>query len=289
MDARSRSRRTRADRPDGQHLLRSAAVAAELVRDAGVGPDDLVLEVGAGEGRLTTPLASRARHIIAVELDPRFADRLGARFRGVDRVEVVHGDIRGMALPERPFRAFGNIPFGVTNDLLRRLLDDASSPLRRADVIVQLEAARKRTGPWPSTALNLSWLPWWELSLARRIPRTAFEPPPSVDAAMLRVTRRQPELLEAKHRSVYVDLVRVAFDRPTWPLTRGLHGVLPPLAWKRFARARGVSVDATPRHLDVWDWVALFRTLDDLGALIPRRRAPRRSRPRSGGTTPRRS
>jgi 23S rRNA (adenine-N6)-dimethyltransferase len=289
VDARSRSRRTRADRPNGQHLLRSPAVAAELVRDAGVGADDLVFEVGAGAGRLTASLASCARHVIAVELDPAFAERLRARFRGADHVEVVHGDVRGMALPVRPFRTFGNIPFGVTNDLLRRLLDDASSPLCRADLIVQFEAARKRTDPWPSTALNLSWLPWWELSLVRRIPRTAFEPPPSVDAAMLRVTRRQPELLEARDRSVYVDLVRVAFDTPTWPLARGLRGVVPPLAWKRFARARGLSVDATPRHLTVWDWVALFRTLDDLGALIPRRRAPHRTRPRSGGTTPTRS
>jgi 23S rRNA (adenine-N6)-dimethyltransferase len=289
VGARSRSRRTRADRPDGQHLLRSAAVAAELVRDAAVGADDLVVEVGAGEGRLTAPLAGCAGHVIAVELDPAFTDRLRERFRRDPRVEVIRGDIRATALPDEPFRVFGNIPFGVTNDLLRRLLDDVSGPLLRADLIVQFEAARKRAEPWPSTALNLSWLPWWELALVRRIPRTGFEPPPSVDAAMLRITRRQPELLESAHRPVFVDLVRVAFDRPTWPLVRGLHGFVPPLAWKRFARARGLSTEAPPRHLDVWDWVALFRTLDDLGALSPRRRARRRNRPRSGGTRPRRS
>lgn len=289
MGARSRSSRTRADRPDGQHLLRSAAVAAELVRDAAVGADDLVLEVGAGDGRLTAPLVGCAGRVIAVELDPTFTERLRERFGREPHVQVVRGDIRAFALPDEPFRVFGNIPFGGTNDLLRRLLDDVSGPLVRADLIVQFEAARKRAEPWPSTALNLSWLPWWELALARRIPRTGFDPPPSVDAAMLRITRRQPELLDAAHRPVFVDLVRAGFDRPTWPLVRGLNHLVPPLAWKRFARARGLSIDATPRHLDVWDWVALFRTLDDVGALNPRRRAPRRSRPRTGGTTPRRS
>jgi 23S rRNA (adenine-N6)-dimethyltransferase len=262
VGARSRSRRTAAERPDGQHLLRSRGVASELVRDARIARDDLVVEIGAGDGRLTVELARHARRVDAVELDASYAARLRERFADDPRVRVSRADVRTVRLPKEPFRAFGNIPFAVTNAVLRRLLDDPRAPLTRADLIVQWEAARKRTAPWPSTALSLRWLPWWELAIVRRVPRTGFEPPPSVDAAMLRITRRADPLLGAHRLRRYEAFVRLGFEHPTWPIAKAFRGVVPPLAWKRLARARGIAVDATPRHLDVWDWVALFDAVD---------------------------
>ena len=274
MGARSRSRRAAAERPDGQHLLRSA-IATELVRDAGVRAHDLVLEIGAGDGRLTEPLARRARLVLAIELDPVFVARLTERFDTDPRVEIVHGDAVAVPLPSEPFRVFGNIPFGETNAILRRLLDDPGGSLVRADLVVQWEVARKRCQPWPSTALGLGWSPWWELSLTRRIPRAAFTPSPSVDGAVLRIDRRASPVLEAHQRRGYLRLVREGFERPTWPVPRALHGTVSPLAWKRFARERGLATDASPRHLDVWDWVALFRLVERSGAITARGGATR--------------
>lgn len=284
---RSRPPRTDAGRPDGRHFLRSEAVIAELVRDAGIGPADHVLEIGAGDGRLTAHLARVAERVSAVELDDHLVAMLRRRFEGEFRVEIVHGDALTMPLPAGPFRVFGNIPFGITNALLRRLLDDPAAPVRGVDVLLQFAAARKRADPWPSTALGLSWLPWWEFSLVRRVPRTAFEPAPSVDAAVLTVTRRAPALLDPADRPAYERLVRSAFRFPTWPTGRALQGSLPSAAWRRFARDRGISTGATPRELDVWDWVALF---DVVGAVTPPPRGGRRrSRPRTDGTRRKRS
>ena len=132
---------------------------------------------------------------------------------------------------------------------------------------MQLEAARKRAAVSPSTLLTLGWAPWWEFALVRRIGRLGFEPAPSVDAGLLVITRREPALLAAVDRGDYVRLVRRAFDRGSWPVRRSLRDVLPPLAWKRLARERGLEVDATPRDLDVFDWVALFGR----SGLAPRR------------------
>jgi 23S rRNA (adenine-N6)-dimethyltransferase len=249
------------------------------VRDAGIGVRDLVVEIGAGDGRLTAALAAHASRVIAVELDPAFVGRLRARFDGVGNVEIVHGDIRTVGLPAAPFRAFGNIPFGVTNAVLRRLLDDPRGPLTRADLIVQHGAARKRAEPWPSTVLGLVWLPWWELTLSRRIPRTGFDPPPAVDAAVLHAQRRRPALLDVTEKGRFERLVRHAFERPTWPIARALRDVLPPLTWKRFARDRGLPLASTPRQLDVWDWVALFPVLRP-ATIRARRATPRGSVPR---------
>jgi 23S rRNA (adenine-N6)-dimethyltransferase len=234
-------------------------VSDELVRQAGVGPSDHVWEIGAGAGRLTEALARRARLVTAVERDPILADALRHACSSTPTVEVVCGDALRVPLPAEPFRAFGNIPFAITTSILRRLLDDPSSGMLRADLLIQLEAARRRAAVAPSSLLTLGWAPWWEFRLVRRVGRLGFEPPPSVDAAMLAIVPRTPELLSAADRPAYVRLVRRAFDRSSWPVRRSLRAELPPRTWKRLARDRALPVDATARDLDAFDWVAVFR------------------------------
>jgi 23S rRNA (adenine-N6)-dimethyltransferase len=252
--ARSRGRRRRL--ADGQHFLRPA-LAAEVVAAAGVRPDELVLEVGAGFGRLTDPLRRAAGRVIAVEADASLADGLRRRLAGDARVTVVAGDALTMPLPGEPLRVVGNVPFGISTALLRRLLDDPGSPLTAADLIVQEGLARKRAAPRPCTLLSLGWLPWWELRLERRLPRGCFEPPPSVDAALLAVRRRQRPLLDPVRAAAYRRLLARGFAHGERPLRRSL--AVDGAAWRRFARARGLAVEASARQLDVFDWVALFR------------------------------
>jgi 23S rRNA (adenine-N6)-dimethyltransferase len=174
-------------------------------------------------------------------------------------VEVVCGDALVVPPPQTPYRAFGNIPFAITTALLRRLLDDPSGPLVGADLLVQLEVARKRASIAPSTLLTLGWAPWWTFALQRRIAASAFQPSPSVDAGLLVAARREPSLLHARDRAAYLDLVRRAFRRASWPVRRSLRDVVPAAAWKQLVRERGLAPDALPRDLDVFDWVALWQ------------------------------
>jgi 23S rRNA (adenine-N6)-dimethyltransferase len=240
----------------GQHFLRSSRLAAELVAAACIREDDLVVEIGAGFGRLTGPLASAADRVLAVELDPDLAAGLRRRFAREARVEVVEADVLALPLPETPFRAFGNLPFSHTATILRRLLDSPESQLQRADLIVEDGVARKSISPRPVSMRSLGWLPWWRFELERHIPSSAFDPRPSVDAALLSVRRREPALLDPSSAERYRGLLRGSFDRAQAPLRRSLR--IPPRTWKRLARERGLAVDARPQHLDVWDWLAVF-------------------------------
>jgi len=228
-----------------QNFLRSRRLAADIVRGLDVEPHELIVEIGAGDGRLTAELAQRARRVIAIEVDPRLAALLRTRF------EVVERDALAVAFPTEPFRVVGNIPFHRTTAILRRLLDDLGSPLVRADVIVQWELARKRTAVVPSTQLAAEWGPWWELMLVRRIDASAFEPTPHVDAALLRIVRRESELVPATAAREYRAFVRRAFDD-------GLRSAVPPIVLKRTAAAAGFARGAHARDLDVHQWAALF-------------------------------
>jgi 23S rRNA (adenine-N6)-dimethyltransferase len=173
----------------GRHFLRSSKLAAELVRAAGVGRGDLVFDLGAGTGVLTSALARAGAQVVPVEIDHELAARLRRRYRSTRRADATR-----LALPREPFKVVSNLPFDGATAILRRLLDPRV-PLLSADVIVEWRFAEKRAAVWPSTQLSTYWGAWFELAVTRRLPRCVFAPPPSVDAGVLQIVRRTAPLV----------------------------------------------------------------------------------------------
>jgi 16S rRNA A1518/A1519 N6-dimethyltransferase RsmA/KsgA/DIM1 with predicted DNA glycosylase/AP lyase activity len=229
--------------PRSQHFLRNARLAAELVAAAGIGRHDLVVDVGAGTGRLTAELACVARRVVAVELDPVLAAGLRGRWPNVD---VTQGDATRVALPDEPFRVVANPPFARTTELLHRLLDDPRTPLERADLIVEWAVAHKHAVPWPSSLNGVLWGAWYETSLTRRLSRHAFLPPPSVDAGVLVFQRRVEPLVPPALASTYHRFVATGFRR-------GVRSVASRRELDRIC-ADGLAA----RDLDAYQWAGLF-------------------------------
>jgi 23S rRNA (adenine-N6)-dimethyltransferase len=193
----------------GQNFLQPE-VAKALVTEAAFQAGDLVVEIGAGLGSCTFALARQVDQVIALEADAFLAGQLRRAVdrRGATNIRVLEVDALRYRFPGRPFRAFGSLPFGLTTSLLRRLFDDPNSSLARADLVVQWDVARKRAAVPPTTLLSTTWAPWWAFDLGQRIPAGAFRPVPSVDAAVLTVTRRTPPLLPAGLAARYGAFVR---------------------------------------------------------------------------------
>jgi 23S rRNA (adenine-N6)-dimethyltransferase len=208
-----------------------------------VRPDELVLDLGAGGGRLTAELSRTARDVIAVELDPRLAERLRGRWANVS---VVQADAAAAELPREAFRVVANLPFDRTTAILRHLLDDPAVPLVRADVIVEWGVAVKRSLPWPSTLNGVVWGAWYSTALARRLPPHAFDPPPRVGAGVLVFERRASPLIPGDCSRSYRGFVARGFRH-------GVRAVVPKPTLRRL-RLSGLE----PRELDAHGWAALF-------------------------------
>jgi 23S rRNA (adenine-N6)-dimethyltransferase len=210
-----------------------------------------VYDLGAGTGVLTSALTRARARVVAVELDPELASGLRARFS-----DVIEGDILRVPWPREPFRVIANLPFASTTAALRRLLDPRVQ-LVSAEMIVQWGFATKRTAVWPSTRLSAEWSAWHELTLVRRLPRCCFAPPPSVDCALLRVSRRQQPFVPPVHARDYRAFVARGFRD-------GLRSVVPPRMLKRCALELGFARTAAPRDLDARQWAALYRSVRDV-------------------------
>jgi 23S rRNA (adenine-N6)-dimethyltransferase len=149
------------------------------VAGAGVAETDLALDLGSGTGALTRPLAERGARVIAVELHPGRAARLGEAVRRYPAVTVVVEDVLDVPLPRRPFRVVSNPPYAICAQLVRRLTHRRSSMVR-ADLVVPRWMARRYAALPPRG---------FHAEVGRHVPARAFVPAPRADSAVL-VLRR---------------------------------------------------------------------------------------------------
>lgn len=168
----------------GWHRL-SDRFARRVVEAAGVQPGDLVVDIGAGDGALTSPLLAAGAYVIAVELHPGRCDALRARYAG-ERVTVIEADATGMRWPRQPFRVVANPPYAIWRTLLRSLMS-RHSRLVSADVVLQRRVVRQIVDRG-AAGTNLAGR-GYVLERGMTVPRGAFHPPPRVDSAVLKIRR----------------------------------------------------------------------------------------------------
>ncbi|MTE19143.1 23S ribosomal RNA methyltransferase Erm [Streptomyces sp. TRM43335] len=243
-----------------RNFLYDTDVIRRLVRFSGVGPGDLVVEPGAGQGPLTAVLARTCREVVAYEIDPRLAARLARRFAEHPGVRPVRGDFLRAAPPREPFAVVGNIPYSRTSAVVRWCLD--APALTSATLLTQREYARKHTGDygrWPLSTIRTR--PEHDRRLGFRVGRGSFVPPPRTDSAVLRIERRAVPLLSAGEAAAYREFVEYGFT--------GLGGSLAATLARRHRTGRvravcgaaGVGEDVPVGLVTPDQWLVLFRGL----------------------------
>jgi 16S rRNA (adenine1518-N6/adenine1519-N6)-dimethyltransferase len=185
----------------GQNFVIDPNTVRRLVRTAGVGVGDVVVEVGPGLGSLTLGLLPEVARVVAVEIDPSLARQLPLTVAErapelVDRLEVVLADaLRLEDVPGPPPTAFvANLPYNVAVPVLLRLLEKLPS-LRRGLVMVQAEVADRLAAPPGSKTYGVPSVKaaWYaEVSKAGSVGRNVFWPAPNVDSGLVAFTRREP-------------------------------------------------------------------------------------------------
>jgi 16S rRNA (adenine1518-N6/adenine1519-N6)-dimethyltransferase len=246
----------------GQNFLADPNLLDAIVRDAALGPDDVALEVGAGEGVLTGRLAAIATHVHTVEID-RGLERALAPLAALPNVSLHWGDAMRLDLAEldpAPTAMVANLPYAVATPVLLRTIEQLPS-LAGWTVMVQREIADRlraapasRTYGSPSVVAQLAC----EVELVRKVDPAVFKPRPRVDSAILRLRRTGPGA-DAATRA----LVRAAFAHRRKSLARSLeHGAKGSLAPARAALAElGLAEDARAEALSPAQFAALSAKL----------------------------
>jgi 16S rRNA (adenine1518-N6/adenine1519-N6)-dimethyltransferase len=248
----------------GQNFLADPNLLEAIVRDADLAPEDVVLEVGAGEGVLTKRLLERAAHVHSLEIDRGLEPAL-APLAADPRLSLHWGDAMDAdlaALEPPPSAMVANLPYSVATPLLLKTIGELPS-LRSWTVMVQREIAeRLRAAPGsrvygsPSALIQLAC----EVRLVRTVDPAVFRPRPRVESAILRLRRTGPAADRATR-----ELVRGAFAHRRKSLARSLEHVRPgSLAPARAALAAlGLAEDSRAEALAPTDFAALCEKLGE--------------------------
>ena len=203
----------------GQNFVIDPNTVRRIVRASGVGPDDVVVEVGPGLGSLTLALLEEVRRVVAIEVDPVLAAALPAtvaeRAPGlVDRFEVVSADaLRVTDVPGPPPTALvANLPYNVSVPVMLHLLSLLPS-LRHGLVMVQSEVADRLAAPPGSRiygvpSVKAAW--YAEVRRAGAVGRSVFWPAPNVDSGLVAWEHRDPPAVRVSREQVFA-VVDAAF------------------------------------------------------------------------------
>ena len=238
----------------GQNFVVDPNTVRRIARLADVGPDDHVVEIGAGLGSLTRALVATGARVTAIELDEGL---VGVLRETMPDLEVIAADARRAdwtaILAGEPAVLVANLPYNVATPIVADLLDEV--PLvERMLVMVQAEVAQRLVaGPGTKAygAVSVKVAYWAEATLVGSVPATVFLPRPRVESALVAIRRRPvalgpPDVPPAR----LFALVRAGFNQRRKTLRRSLEGVAEP---SDFAAA-AVDPGARAEELSVADW-----------------------------------
>ena len=198
----------------GQHFLSDVSVLDAIVELIDPRPGEALVEIGPGLGAMTWPLLERCGALTVIELDRDLAARLRAH-GGLNVIEadVLNVDFTALARQAgQPLRVVGNLPYNISTPILFHLLD-AAADVRDQHFMLQKEVAlRMAAAPGGKDYGRLSVMLQWRYRIhgVLDVPPEAFDPPPKVDSAIVRMrplpsSSTQPKLLG--------ELVTVAFSQ----------------------------------------------------------------------------
>jgi 16S rRNA (adenine1518-N6/adenine1519-N6)-dimethyltransferase len=262
----------------GQHFLRSKVALARMVKAGDLGPGELVLEIGPGQGALTKELLDAGATVIAVEADERCIFALRDRFDEAiaeGSLRVLHGDMRDAALRrrlfdedllgDREYKLIANIPYYLTGMLLREFLENLRRPSRIV-YLVQREVAESATAKGgKESVLSLSIKIFGDPRYVALVKKDAFTPPPKVDSAILAIENIGDGRLSGLDPKDFFAVVRAGMGSRRKMLLGSLSRAFPN---KKDAIGSAFSEERIPSNargedVPLSQWVALARTISE--------------------------
>ncbi|HEX9122447.1 MAG TPA: 16S rRNA (adenine(1518)-N(6)/adenine(1519)-N(6))-dimethyltransferase RsmA [Actinomycetota bacterium] len=250
----------------GQNFLADPNLARAIVSDAGVGPGDRVVEVGAGLGSITVPLAAAGAEVVALEFDRALADALAEVLAPYPNVRQEAGDALRVdwdaVLGEGDWKMVSNLPYNIAVPLLLDMLERVPR-IREYVVVIQREVGDRlvaSAGDEAYGAVSLRVAYRARAALVRRIPPEVFWPRPKVGSVLVRLTPQAPPV--NADPDVLFLVIEEAFGERRKTMTNALRRLgLEPVLATRILKTGGVDPSTRPEDLALEDFARIAEAL----------------------------
>lgn len=251
----------------GQHFLRDQRVLASIAEALGKLEGRTVVEIGPGRGALTDLLAVNSQRLIAIEVDRDLVSFLRDRYADRPNVEILEADVLTVDLGAKAGGSYvlaGNVPYYITTPILFHTLarprPELSVFLVQHEVAVRMAAA---PGSKEYGALSVNLQAVADVELIRHVAPGAFQPPPKVDSAVVRVTPRAEGVVEPALERRFQRFVLAAFGLRRKQLQRVVRTVcgLDAISSHALIASCDLDPEARPETLSANDFAALVKAM----------------------------
>jgi 16S rRNA (adenine1518-N6/adenine1519-N6)-dimethyltransferase len=248
----------------GQHFLSDKKILAGIVDALAPTERDTVVEVGPGRGSLTDILVERSGRVIGIEIDRALAEQLAKRYAERTNVQIVQGDVLETDLHDiagHDFLLIGNVPYYITTPIVFKALEPPIP--KRSVFLVQREVAERmaagaNTESYGALSVNIAVVA--NVEQVMTVPAGAFQPPPKVESAVVRLTPRTPPLVAPGSLPAFRAFVQAAFGLRRKQMLRVLRTVrgISPHEASALLQLAGIEPVARPEVLTPDDFARLF-------------------------------
>jgi 16S rRNA (adenine1518-N6/adenine1519-N6)-dimethyltransferase len=248
----------------GQNFLFDPLTLSRIIGAADIGPEDLVVEIGPGPGRLTRMLAERAGRVVTIELDDKLYERLKGDLAGFGNIELIHGDALKYCYEDLPeFKVVANIPYYITTPIIFRLLS-AKGNLKSMTLAVQKEVAERiaaRPGTKAYGVLSLVVQYHAEPDLKFMIPKEAFRPIPKVDSAIVHIRILDKPSVDVGNEKLFFRIIKTAFSQRRKMLSNSLKSMREDV--KEWLTRAGIDPQRRAETLSIREFARLANIYDE--------------------------
>ncbi len=208
----------------GQNFITEKSVIDDIVEGAGLGPGDLVIEIGPGIGVLTSGACEAATKVVAIEIDRNLLTVLNDTLAAYNNVKIINGDILKMDLAKligeekkdlENVKIIGNLPYYITTPIIIKLLE-SGVPAESITIMMQKEVAERikaKPGSRTYGALSVAVQYRCEVTTVTEVPREVFMPVPKVDSEVLRLDILPEPAVKTISENMFFRCVRAGFSQ----------------------------------------------------------------------------
>ncbi|MBC8434905.1 23S ribosomal RNA methyltransferase Erm [archaeon] len=243
-----------------QNFIRNPKVIDFLVRKSKITKNDLVVELGAGDGEITKILSKYSKEVIAIEKDKKLYKKLFNDLNNKSNVKILNTDIFDYHFPEKgSYKVFSNIPFNYTADIVR-LLTAQQNLSDDIYLFAQKQSAQNYCGQ-PKTKESLKSLflkLHFKTSIVYQFKKGDFRPTPRVDIVLLRLQKLPQPLLKKAKITNFKDFVVYAFSQTKPSIKQGLSSIFTVKQFDQISKDFKIKSKNKPRDLSLEQWLDLY-------------------------------
>lgn len=248
----------------GQNFLFDPSILHRIIEAANITPNDVIVEIGPGYGRLTKMLAEVSKKVIAIELDADLYKKLKEILAEYNNIELIHGDALKYPYETlKPFKVVANIPYYITTPIIFRLLE-ARKFLKSMTLTVQKEVAQRIVAK-PNTKeygiLSIVIQYYGDPTIKFIIPRGAFRPIPKVDSALIHIDILKKTRVKVKDEKLFFSIIKTAFSQRRKMLQNSLKTLSSDI--KEILLSADIKPESRPENLSIEEFARLADKIAD--------------------------